>query len=731
MYMVLDDEVENRTVRKRFSSPWHPENYIVARGWKIQGDTQCRWEYFPDAKSSRNSRLVIPPEVDLLVGLNIKFDLLWEMTQNRDVLLAFFKRGGRIWDCQYVEYLLEGQHPDFHMVSMDAIAPKYGGRLKLGGPKDEWALGKRTSEIHPDMLIDYLVGTPEEGRNSGDIGNTEKIFLGQVPRVIESKMLRAVQFRMDGLLATTEMEYNGLKIDIDTAAKQAVEVEAELAAVTKELEAYIPPLPQGLEFNWNSGYHVSALVFGGAIKYELRLPYKDEAGNWARSKAYEYVPDGFYVSGKRKGEQKLKKVEIEGPLKQKYQEFIHDLPGYTAPSAEWRGSQKDARGNFIYGTGSEVIEELATRDIPFLKALGRRAALSKDLGTYYVKIDSKGKLSGMLTCVDPSDHIIHHRLNHTNTVTSRLSSSDPNLQNVSTGKKSNVKRVFVSRFVMGMMMEADYSQLEVVIQGMLSQDPTLCQFLREKVDFHCKRVAAKFGISYEDALFWCKDEAAPDHHLWAERRQGVKEFSFQRAYGAGAAAISYATGMPIDDVKALIEAEDKLFPGVSKFNERVEAAVKKSAKPFRDGQRGWRAFRRGYWQSPTGCIYTWRTYDAPEWLRKQGVNDSFMPTELKNYPIQGTGGEVMQIILGLLWREFIRMDNFEGKALLCNTVHDCVWIDLDPLVQHIVAATVRRIMESVPSVLREAFGMDVQVPFPVEIEVGPNMLDLHKYKPGE
>ena len=118
-YMVLDVEVENRTIRKRFSSPWHPDNYIVARGWKVQGDTQCRWEYFQDAKTSRNSVLVIPDNVDLLVGLNIKFDLLWEMQQNGDVLRAFFKRGGRIWDCQYAEYLIEGQHPDFQMVSMD------------------------------------------------------------------------------------------------------------------------------------------------------------------------------------------------------------------------------------------------------------------------------------------------------------------------------------------------------------------------------------------------------------------------------------------------------------------------------------------------------------------------------------------------------------------------------------------------------------------------------------
>jgi DNA polymerase I-like protein with 3'-5' exonuclease and polymerase domains len=100
-----------------------------------------------------------------------------------------------------------------------------------------------------------------------------------------------------------------------------------------------------------------------------------------------------------------------------------------------------------------------------------------------------------------------------------------------------------------------------------------------------------------------------------------------------------------------------------------------------------------------------------------------MPTEMKNYPVQGTGGEIVQIILGKLVRHFIKMKNYGGKALLCNTVHDCVWIDYHPDVQEQLAADVKRIMESVPEVLEELYGMDVQVPFPIEIEIGPNLYD--------
>jgi hypothetical protein len=83
-----------------------------------------------------------------------------------------------------------------------------------------------------------------------------------------------------------------------------------------------------------------------------------------------------------------------------------------------------------------------------------------------------------------------------------------------------------------------------------------------------------------------------------------------------------------------------------------------------------RMFRSGWWKSPTGCIYSWRSWDAPAFLKKRGITDTFKPTEMKNFPTQGTGGEFVQGIAGLLWRHFLACDNYGGLALLCNTVHD-------------------------------------------------------------
>ena len=141
-------------------------------------------------------------------------------------------------------------------------------------------------------------------------------------------------------------------------------------------------------------------------------------------------------------------------------------------------------------------------------------------------------------------------------------------------------------------------------------------------------------------------------------------------------------------------------------------------------------YRRGQWQSPTGTIYSWRTYDAPKFMQDQGISDSFSPPEMKNYPVQGTGGEFVQAILGKLIRHFIAVDFYGGgmfdpSALPCNTVHDCVWFDAKKAVIEQMYNDVKPIMESIPEYYNERYGMNISVPFPVDGEIGYNMNDLH------
>lgn len=178
----------------------------------------------------------------------------------------------------------------------------------------------------------------------------------------------------------------------------------------------------------------------------------------------------------------------------------------------------------------------------------------------------------------------------------------------------------------------------------------------------------------------------------------------------------------------MIEAEEREYSGVVTFNNRVTAEVEQTAEPFRDPRRGYRTFRRGTYQAPTGCMYSFRSYDAPEYARRRGITDTFMPTEIKNYPTQGTGGELVQLVLGLLWRRFVATDFYAGRAFLVNTVHDCVWIDTHSDVTEQVAKEAATIMQGIPTYLRAFYSVECPVPFPVDVKTGPNMLTLSHFK---
>jgi DNA polymerase-1 len=768
-YLVFDLETETYQSYKRKANPFDERNWVVARGWKRQGDAHCSYTYHP--VHDRTTYLRIPEDVTLLVGFNIKFDLLWEMAQGNPDLHAFFCRGGAVWCCQYAEYLIRGQHPDAQMCSLDSIIESYGGKKKIDEVKALWNAGVRTADIPQDLLIDYLVGTPEEERNGGDIRNTELVFLGQLEKANAQGQVPMIQDRMDGLCATTDMEFRGVKVDVHEAGRRLVILNKKLDAANEELMKHLPAdLP--FEFSWSSPAHKSCLIFGGTVKYQLRRPYIDEAtGELARLKAkatwpvfqnkaidpehpnvhklikadgttyYEVVSNGKvlarqdqFVSGQRKGEYKTKQVDVPGEIKVKWQDFFYELPGYTKPKPQWKGSLTDGRGAPLYSTDKKVMEELFLLDIPFLKTLKKQNGLNKEIGTYYARQDKNGEWTGMLTMVQRHDHMLHHNLNHTITVTTRLSSSEPNLQNLTRNDKdddgeakSEVKKMFVSRFGPdGCVIEADYSQLEVVVQGVLSGDANLCEDLRQKIDFHCKRVSAKHNKSYEECVDWCKNEEHPDYKYGKKERTKCKIFSFQRAYGAGAALIAAETKMDIDEVKDLIEKEDAMYPGVVLFNAEVESAVMRSSVPFNapDDFGNWKTYHRGQWQSPTGTIYSFRSHDAPEFLQKRGTRDSYSPTELKNYPVQGTGGEFVQERLGKLWRHFISVNYYDHKAYLINTVHDCVWADSYMEVRDQVAADIKRIMEGIPEYFNERYGMNITVPFPAEVEWGYNFNEL-------
>lgn len=352
--------------------------------------------------------------------------------------------------------------------------------------------------------------------------------------------------------------------------------------------------------------------------------------------------------------------------------------------------------------------------------------LEKIIGTYYESTEGG---SGMVSLVHSTDMCIHHELIHNKTSTGRLASANPNCQNIPKEGKSSLRDMFISRFgAKGMCIEADYSQLEVVVLAVLADDQQMLEDLRNNVDFHCKRVTMmRPDISYEEALLRAKKNKEAE---FVKLRQQAKIFSFQRQYGAGVKLISQSTGLTQDQVRMLIEKERETYSGVDVFNNMVELAANTYDPSLQDGNKNFHGHQlfKGMFPVLTGSRYIFTESDIPQAMLKNShgraarKSTNFSPTHLKNYPVQGFAGEIVQIMLGILYRKFLEKDNYGGLAFLTNTVHDCVWVDCHESVYRIVAAEVEEIMASVKSVLNSMYPeMKITVDFPCDVVAGVNM----------
>ncbi|APL99481.1 DNA polymerase [Aquamicrobium phage P14] len=772
-YCTFDLETTIKSSFKRKANPFDPANFIVAVGWKFKGNEKPSMTYRKDGKLPFDWFTKLLQGTRILVGQNIKFDILYALRepQNLEAWMDWVAKGGVVWDCQLAEFLLEGMRQEVHMLSLDELALKYGGNVKGDEGKKLWDAGVDTPDIPQNLLQDYLIGRTNEVTGQyeqGDIGNTELVFLGQLERARAAGQVKSILLNMGSLLCTIEMERNGMAIDLPLGLELAAESQAKLNQMQEELQQYLPKdIP--FEFNWTNRFHLSPLIFGGVVRYDVRewdladgtttlhnpedYPDKRHLYAWGtKDEVHAILKDGSTVAldhpdwlvltddgtacernkgGKNKGEIKTKKVKVPDYTKPKTRmaKYEYRFPGYTTPNKEWASSTEG-----LYSVAGEVIEALGSRDIPFLKLLSSVALLTKDLTTYYISTDPvTGESKGMLSLCqekEPGLWIIHHRLNHTSTVTARFSSSDPNLQNIPKGKKSQVKRTFVSRYsrngAKGYIIQSDFTSLEVYIQAILTKCKQLISDLKLGLDMHCLRVSQVEGMEYEAVFKLARIDGDP---VWDNKRTEAKVFSFQRAYGAGAQKISDSTGIPLEVVMALIEAEEKRYPEIVEYFEKRTEEIKRNRQPtnmyvMHPEVPGLRCqLGRSWARTPDNKVYSYRESPSPKFLVKKGITSSFSPTEIKNYEVQGGGGEWAKAAMWLAIREFYRTRNFGGRACLVNQVHDALYADAHEDVKDEAAAVLHACMEAASEFMEWYFSWEVPVPVPTETVVGANMME--------
>lgn len=232
---------------------------------------------------------------------------------------------------------------------------------------------------------------------------------------------------------------------------------------------------------------------------------------------------------------------------------------------------------------------------------------------------------------------------------------------------SRIKECFTTRFKDGMLLEVDFSQLEVVGAAIISGDPMLIDDIKSGRDMHRVRAAELFSV--------------PQASVTSEQRQLAKRLSFQLQYGAGAKSMAEKNKINKDVAERFIKQYYDRYSVLKDWQEQVACEVEGTR--YITSERTPRGFPRGEtkWFSRTGRIYTFKEYDAPEYMRerKWGVSKdtSFSPTEMKNYPLQGFAtADVMaafrRIVLLELQGQGLMYDH---KILPINTIHDSIMFD--------------------------------------------------------
>ena len=319
-------------------------------------------------------------------------------------------------------------------------------------------------------------------------------------------------------------------------------------------------------------------------------------------------------------------------------------------------------------TDYEVLEQLAAMGHEVPRLLIEYRELSKLKSTY---VDA---LPGF---IHPQTGRIHTSFNQTGAATGRLSSSDPNLQNipVRTPRGEAIRRAFVAP-PGAMLLTADYSQIELRLLAHLSRDPAFVQAFEQGGDIHRQTAALIFDVAQDQVT--------------ADMRARAKTINFATIYGQGAFALARQLGITQDDAKRFIEQYFTRFAGVRAWLDRTVAEARE----------------RGYVET----LFGRRRY-IPE-LKDRNYNiRAFGERTATNSPLQGSAADLIKIamirIAGALKEQGL------GSRMILQ-VHDELVVEVPRGEEEVATELVKRHMER---------AADLRVPLVVSVGMGMNWVD--------
>ena len=282
--------------------------------------------------------------------------------------------------------------------------------------------------------------------------------------------------------------------------------------------------------------------------------------------------------------------------------------------------------------------------------------------------------------VNPVTGHIHTSYNQAVTATGRLSSSNPNLQNIpirdAIGRP--IREAFIPSREDGLLLSADYSQVELRLMAHLSGDESLCEAFRNGEDIHAATAAKIFGKAIDEVT--------------AEERRRAKTANFGIIYGISAFGLAQRLDIPRSEAKELIDGYFASYPKVKQYMEKTIADAV---------QAGW-----------VETIFARRRY--LEGIDSRNANTrALAERNAINAPIQGSAADIMKIAMVGVYRAF-KEQGIRSKLIL--QVHDEIVVDLVPTEREAVERIVREQMEGAAK---------LSIPLVVDIGIGKNWLEAH------
>jgi DNA polymerase-1 len=419
-----------------------------------------------------------------------------------------------VWDTMIAQYLINGQDKT-KPINLNELASTYNLPLKPDKVKTMWDAGYQTNAIPVDILEEYALHDSE---------TTLAIYEKQKPVVQQMGLMRVATLQFEFSKMLSEMESRGILVDEKKAEKYIAQFEKEKLAIAGKLDNLFAVK----NVNYDSGDNISALLFGGEVKYTWEEWYYKEC----KTKPYTY----YYP---RMVDQKKKYKGM----------------GWTPD----KKTEKKKGGYF--STDKDTINNLKCRtkiQRTIKKHLIEYSEIKKAKETL---IGKTGKTTGLLNKI-AADGMVHTSYNQTVTVTGRLSSSNPNSQNFPREKTSPIKSVIVP--VHDGIMNADLSQIEWRAAAFLSQDRMMIKEVNSDIDQHNAACTDLMELT-----------------LNKENRTDAKIFNFRMIYGGTAYGYYMDPKMPSFSLKKWEKTVSKFFSkyfGLENWQNKNVTKVHESGK---------------------------------------------------------------------------------------------------------------------------------------------------------